>query len=72
MAQVCKGLCERYKKELITSKLRQAATTLTGNLRYGAGQKWCTICSQFFFTDNILCSCCKTRLRSKTRSKRRV
>jgi len=71
MTQVCTGICERLKKESVTDKLKHAAASLPGNFRYLTGQKWCTLCSKFFFTNEILCSCCKTRLRSKPRSKKR-
>ncbi|RNJ78991.1 MAG: hypothetical protein D9C04_06195 [Nitrosopumilus sp. B06] len=60
MAQVCRGLCERLKP-----------ASFAGNLRYTIGQKWCSLCALFFFTKEIACPCCKTRLRSKPRSKRR-
>ncbi|RNJ77852.1 MAG: hypothetical protein EB829_02825 [Nitrosopumilus sp. H8] len=59
MAQVCRGLCERIKPAALTS-----------NLRYKIGQKWCSLCALFFFTEEVMCPCCKTRLRSKPRSKR--
>ena len=70
MTQVCTGVCERYKKESIVSKLKNYTTSLPANFRYQSGQKWCTLCSQFFFTKEILCPCCRTRLRSKPRTKR--
>ena len=70
MAQVCTGICERYKKKSITEKIKQIAVSLPSNFRYNAGQKYCTLCSLFFFTNKITCPCCKTRLRNKPRSKR--
>jgi len=62
MTQMCTGFCEQYKNESITS----------GKARYSTGQKWCTLCAQFFLTSEIFCPCCKTRLRSKSRSKNRM
>ncbi len=59
MAQTCNGLCTRFKKESFSS-----------NLRYKIGQKWCSLCALFFFSSEIMCPCCKTRLRSKPRSKK--
>ena len=58
MAQTCKGLCSRLKPK-----------SIVGNLRYKIGQKWCSLCALFFLTDEVMCPCCKTRLRSKPRSK---
>jgi len=51
MAQMCRGLCERLRP-----------TSPTNNLRYKVGQKWCSLCALFFFTEENSCSCCKTRL----------
>ncbi len=59
MAQVCRGLCFRFKLESVSS-----------NLKYKMGQKWCSLCALFFFTNEIMCPCCMTRLRSKARSKK--
>jgi len=59
MVQVCNGVCQRLKSD-----------TFTNNLRYGIGQKWCSLCTLFFFTKEYTCPCCKTRLRSKPRSKK--
>ena len=59
MAQTCNGLCERLKPKGISN-----------NLRYLSGQKWCSLCALFFNTEEYVCKCCKTRLRSKPRSKR--
>lgn len=56
---MCRGLCERLK-----------AASFTNNLRYKIGQKWCSLCALFFFTEENICPCCKTRLRSKPRSKK--
>ena len=58
MAQTCKGICE-LKKTL----------TMHNNLRYKQGQKRCVLCNCYFLTENILCPCCKTRLRRKPRNK---
>ena len=60
MAQTCKGLCIRFKRMSFPS-----------NLRYKMGQRWCSLCALFFFTSEIMCPCCKTRLRSKARSKKK-
>ena len=59
MAQTCSGLCERLKTKGLSNKLR-----------YVSGQKWCSLCALFLFTEEYVCKCCKTRLRSKPRSKR--
>ena len=56
MAQTCRGLCSRF-----------SPGSLAGNLRYKIGQKWCSLCALFFMTEEIMCPCCKTRLRSKSR-----
>ena len=58
MAQTCNGLCVRFKKK-----------SFTGNIRYKIGQKWCSLCALFFHTEERMCPCCKTRLRSKSRSR---
>ena len=42
MVQMCRGLCERLK-----------STSFTNNLRYKIGQKWCSLCALFFFTEEI-------------------
>ena len=59
MAQTCKGLCIRFKP-----------SSFAGNLRYKIGQKWCSLCALFFITEEVMCPCCRTRLRSKPRSKK--
>lgn len=59
MAQTCKGLCLRFKQY-----------SVTGNFRYSLGQKWCSLCALFMFSERNLWPCCKTRLRSKSRSKK--
>ncbi len=59
MTQTCTGLCERLKPK-----------GLSNNLRYNSGQKWCSLCALFFLTEEYLCQCCKTRLRSRPRNKR--
>ncbi|PBO84886.1 MAG: hypothetical protein COA77_07295 [Thaumarchaeota archaeon] len=71
MAQVCTGICERYKKEAITEKMKQTVS-LPNNFRYDTGQKYCTLCSLFFFTNKVTCPCCKTRLRNKSRRKQNM
>lgn len=59
MVQMCRGICERLKQ-----------ASFTNNLRYKIGQKWCSLCALFFFTEENACPCCKTRLRTKPRSKK--
>jgi uncharacterized paraquat-inducible protein A len=59
MVQVCKGLCNRLK-----------STSITNDLRYEFGQKWCSECALFFFTEEITCPCCKTKLRTKAKGKK--
>ena len=59
MAQTCKGLCERQKP-----------IPFTNNLRYKIGQKWCSLCALFLLTEENTCPCCKTKLRTKARSKK--
>lgn len=59
MVQICIGLCERLK----TAPMRN-------NLRYQAGQKRCSLCAHYFNTEDSRCPCCKTRLRSKPRSRK--
>ena len=61
LAQVCKGICEKLKSSTYSDSVRN---------RYKLGQKYCSECSLFFFTDKFTCSCCKTKLRSKPRSNR--
>ena len=60
MAQICIGLCERLKSNPIRN-----------NLRYSTGQKRCSLCAYFFHTEESRCPCCKTRLRSKPRTRHR-
>ncbi|MDH3278338.1 MAG: hypothetical protein OEM21_09610 [Nitrosopumilus sp.] len=59
MVQTCSGVCERMKTQGLSNKLR-----------YASGQKWCSLCALFLVTERTVCQCCKTRLRSKPRSKR--
>ncbi|HUT05306.1 MAG TPA: hypothetical protein VMW74_01270 [Nitrosopumilaceae archaeon] len=59
MAQTCTGFCERLKPQ-----------GMSNSLRYNAGQKWCSLCALFFHTEEYVCQRYKTRLRSKSRSKR--
>ena len=58
MAQICIGLCERLK-----------SPPMKNRLRYRSGQKRCSLCANYFHTENPRCPCCKTRLRSKVRSR---
>jgi len=60
MVQVCKGVCELFEPNV-----------LEGHLRYGIGQKWCSLCALFFTTQEANCPCCKTRLRTSARNKNR-
>ncbi len=59
MVQMCKGLCDRLK-----------STSLANNLRYKIGQKWCSLGALFLLTEENTCPCCKTRLGTKSRSKK--
>jgi len=61
MAQICKGLCTRLKISTYSDSVR---------FRYRFGQKYCSNCALFFFTEEFVCSCCKTKLRSKSRGKK--
>ena len=58
MAQTCMGLCDRLK-----------SVSMRNGLRYLSGQKRCSLCASFFHTEENRCPCCKTRLRSKARSR---
>lgn len=58
MAQICNGLCERLK-----------TTSIKNSLRYQTGQKRCSLCAQYFYTEDVRCPCCTTRLRSKPRTR---
>ena len=71
MAQVCSGLCDRFKKESKADKIKKFSKFLPGNLRYSNGQKWCALCAQYIITESFFCPCCKTRLRSNRRNKNR-
>jgi hypothetical protein len=61
MAQICKGICTRQKISMYSDTVR---------FRYRLGQKYCSNCALFVFTEEFTCNCCKTKLRSKARSKR--
>ena len=56
---MCRELCKRLK-----------STAFTNNLRYKIGQKWCSLCVLFFFTEENTGPCCKTRLGTKARNKK--
>jgi len=58
MAQTCNGLCKYLK-----------APTMKNNLRYSTGQKRCSLCAHYFYITDVRCPCCKTRLRSKARTR---
>jgi len=68
MTQKCTGLCEGYKKESI--KLKQLDVTFPGNIKYKIGQKWCSLCGLFFFSDAFTCSCYKIKLYSKLENRK--
>jgi len=57
MTTCCKGVCERFK-----------AKTPANKARYAAGQKFCSVCKVFFLLLANRCPCCKTKLRTKTRT----
>ena len=58
MVQSCKGICVSFKGiPMINSK------------RYESGQKRCSYCELFLKTPEIRCPCCKTILRTKSRSR---
>ena len=59
MTQTCTGLCSRFKPN-----------KLPGNTRYKIGQKWCSLCGLFFFSEEFTCPCCKTKLRSKPKNRK--
>jgi len=58
MVQVCKGLCERQK-----------SFSFTNNLRYKIGQKWCSLCALFLFTEEMHVHVVKQDLELKIRVK---
>jgi len=60
MAQTCNGICDRLK-----------TTPMRNHLRYSTGQKRCSLCEQYFYIKDVRCPCCKTRLRSKARTRHR-
>lgn len=61
LAQTCRGLCTRFKPTINSDSIR---------LRYKLGQKYCSQCALFFHTEEFTCPCCKTKLRSKSKSKK--
>ena len=61
MTNSCKGVCRRSR--VVTPITRP---------RYECGQKFCSICEVFFETESLRCPCCKTKLRTRPRSRRRV
>ena len=61
MAQICKGICSGMKSANTGNPIR---------FRYRFGQKYCSECALFFNTEEFTCVCCKTRLRSKSKSKK--
>jgi len=61
MAQICKGICSELKSINTGNRIR---------FRYRFGQKYCSECALFLDTVEFTCSCCKTRLRSKPKSRK--
>ena len=59
MANVCKGICIRYK-----------ALGYTGRHRYDKGQKLCPVCEEFLKYLGIRCPCCSVKLRTTPRGNR--
>lgn len=57
MAASCRGICAYIQ-----------GMPMTNGQRYKSGQKRCTFCSLFLDTSEIRCPCCKTILRTKSRS----
>ena len=59
MSKSCNGKCDEYK-------------TRPKN-PYGSGYKSCICCNAWFKTNDVIfCKCCMTRLRSSTKTGRRV
>ncbi|HIA96755.1 MAG: hypothetical protein CXX67_00145 [Thaumarchaeota archaeon] len=61
MAVTCRGICDQFKIRVST---RQP--------RYSSGFKRCTLCAAYFTTVDTRCPCCKTKLRTRPRSKLRI
>lgn len=67
MANLCKGICDRYNILHSNSK----------GSPYKIGLFWCALCRKYYESQNIfislrnrkLCLCCKTPVRSKTKWK---
>jgi len=57
MTFCCKGICNIVKPKLFSTVLC-----------YELGYKRCTLCSVFFKTSDLSCSCCGARLRTKSRT----
>ena len=59
MTNSCKGVCDKYRATLPPNKIR-----------YRSGQKYCSVCSCFFIIEDIRCPCCRTKLRTRPRTRR--
>ncbi len=59
MTNSCKGICQNFKATLPPNKIR-----------YHNGQKYCSVCGFFFTQEGIRCVCCKTKLRTRPRTRR--
>lgn len=59
MANVCKGVCIKYK-----------AVGYKGRHRYDIGQKRCPVCEEFLKYLGVRCPCCSVKLRTTPRGNR--
>jgi hypothetical protein len=57
---VCKGICEKFK----------AKKPAWAKSRYVAGQKQCSVCDVYMYTDKLNCLCCGMRLSQFPRNKK--
>ena len=58
MATSCKGICEMFKGDDTSMRLK-----------YQEGQKCCSYCEIFLKVIGLRCPCCKTILRIKARNR---
>ena len=58
MATSCKGICEMFKGDGTSMRLK-----------YQEGQKRCSYCEIFLKVSGLRCPCCKTILRTKARNR---
>ncbi len=58
MGIICRGICDQFRVKIAS---RQP--------RYSVGYKRCTFCAAYFSTPDSRCPCCKTKLRTRARSK---